>query len=1797
MTAGSAPATTEADEYDAFIEATLAQIVQGFKDDGPVEKRQKLAGLMENKVLHTSLSAGQRALCSRFLLGVASDGDYLQTGMAPLWSTAPRAKDGKHVGLELSPPGLYAPDAVDGIRAGLVRALKRKNVAMAHGAATDLAAFVPALRLLLSSPTLMKDVAPEAEDQKRVRALLDYNWAEATPDKQGLKDLRKELLALLNALYKRLEGADKRGGGAKAGIAQLILDAVEAQAKALQTAETKQQESDASIERLHAELDSLRVGSADAQAELERLRALVKDPNSPRTEELREEVAVLRQTLEEDEQRHQQEEQATAEANTFEKQLFDVILEEYLNDTSPLSETTRESRAQVLAEHFARLALVGQAMATINAYNVVTFLTDIALVAGATDARVEASDNSKEPLTASICKNMTEHWLSRGFFKASQGSAQYNLLCRNLVAWKLYQEDTSKKTRLLVLPRVRRDDGTFLYFVPLVDSLAKELEDQRTRRDVLERDTVMQNVGNILNSWYSLPKTTEWKRGTEGDFTYLYAEVVDSDGAQKTSYEMFKRLLAMAMGAGSMVKAGAVLGAKGAAKGVVKSQVSKVVVRQARAYFGLDEEWYVGQLAAGLDLLANNWVVEQMRRVRNGNGSLLPGLRLPGTDAINSALAFRCYTIYTEGNASVRTSDLNDVSAMATSPVRGFAFQSSALATQAATDPYAADLLAGVLKLDTDSPFLKLDNQLLYEDTPRDCVLYEVARDTMPVFATHMLAKMARFDGGLRQGIAERLHKVLFLSAMDEIAGFDVPGGLVSVTKDETCVVALVVGATVHVDAPRRTWLIANVTKNYTTDAWEAAQRTRIRSLMQHTVRGPFDNAPISLTHTLDRFVAANPLYNNVLVHMRLRVDYLVVPLEGMLNLKATKGYAPGVGSVPRLTDLLVSDSMQRLRDDPITSTLTVQELVGFVAPKATVVESLRDVSLNDLPMRVFASPAFKRIRVNDTLFEALRYEAAKKLKEKAPKEAEGIESFFDRCQETIDPLNPGAFNTCLQGQALLRYLPSAASSVARVFEASLPFFALATGLQQQGALYVAGMPDSWYLDVNNQQRNIGAATDDHELADWVVARGLVGQRGPTCAAIKASTDKDVDTADLEADKAIAMVDARLDYALPSPVALGKIMPHLKQLMDATDEPTDEEVRAVLAALPVPAPKATAAEVLALFDGNYAVVGPTAAADDDDRGGIEVPHAVRWLPTADAAGRTAARVAALEHVAARCTQLAEAVDASKGVKAALREAAATLKLAQMAPLYATHEAVAYEQHSGCCKTPTRDETATLVTQPCAMVRGTLALPLRAGVARVDSARRITGKQQLADASEAKMALKGTTHETNRIRAQARAKGLDPRVYVAPPLNKLRFQRASTAATGAPLTDPDVSEACSSDDFTVSNWRRILRRAIVATNALPVQTEEDSATDRVDGLLTGLEDEGVTPHSRRDGLWNEFRRELGISNDRLWVFVRLMSGAVGGDVNEIISMADEVTLRQSKAIQEQQMEVARTVSKMQSDLVTTIVGSMAKESKLALDKAGNQLVIIDAKAQEQMDKVLSGGSGMPFFEANVAVRNLKSKDANAPKPTLSQLLSGLTQVGHQMQASLEQTLVQPGGASASLAELSHPRNCYFVSLRPDAVAAIRIAHERMNVELGMRGGSRRLSLWETIEGGCSMLTTRFAEFAGHVLVQARSTTGISAMYVAPQAMHTNAIQARVALERLVHGAVAYAYSVAAPNLAVLEAQEADVLEARAKMLTEGSNVAEHDVGRWLTQMNAPRPRRPLRTWQHESGWGIVGARTR
>ena len=118
---------------------------------------------------------------------------------------------------------------------------------------------------------------------------------------------------------------------------------------------------------------------------------------------------------------------------------------------------------------------------------------------------------------------------------------------------------------------------------------------------------------------------------------------------------------------------------------------------------------------------------------------------------------------------------------------------------------------------------------------------------------------------------------------------------------------------------------------------------------------------------------------------------------------------------------------------------------------------------------------------------------------------------------------------------------------------------------------------------------------------------------------------------------------------------------------------------------------------------------------------------------------------------------------------------------------------------------------------------------------------------------------------------------------------------------------------------------------------------------------------------------------------------------------------------------------------------------------------------------------------------------------------------------------------PGSGDATLAELSEPRNCFCVALRSEVTAAIKTAADRLAAELASMG-VRRVHLYELVEGGCQLLSQRFAEFVGHVLQQARSSTGISSQYVGRDAIVLNISQGRIALGRLSRAVVAYVRAV-------------------------------------------------------------------
>jgi hypothetical protein len=732
------------------------------------------------------------------------------------------------------------------------------------------------------------------------------------------------------------------------------------------------------------------------------------------------------------------------------------------------------------------------------------------------------------------------------------------------------------------------------------------------------------------------------------------------------------------------------------------------------------------------------------------------------------------------------------------------------------------------------------------------------------------------------------------------------------------------------------------------------------------------------------------------------------------------------------------------------------------------------------------------------------------------------------------------------------------------------------------------------------------SATPDAWTVPYAIARGLVGQRGPTEPACAARCP----------------TDALLPYAAPDVDAFVRHALPVKRMLEHSPDPSEEDVaEALKACAPYTDSSADVGEALALLQDDYAITGITPASElGDERCGVEVPHEVRWLPQGPRAS-TMCRVAMLEHAAARCTQVANQADVVPEVARTLRDAAVSLKLQQLKPLYALNEAAEFADEPHPLGTEAR-----LVTRPCAVVRGTLSFPTDVGIARAP----VNGDRGnvCSEGTTVAQAMNKRAVATGTLRNQLRRNGQPANVYVAPDPDELTFhsapsatgavigeqaavEGASAAATNAARVQAKrASEALSCADYGPAMWRRVVNRAIVAAAALePTSTFEgtygQSAADasrskqKVGGscvspnvvsafLDTNKSDTdgagAVTAQTRRQGLWVEMQRHVAISQDRLWIFLRLMSGTIGGDVTEVITMADAATLKAAKAIQDQRLEISKRVSDMQAKIVETVVASMLKKSEMTMSLENDGVAVVDAEAKKKLHELASGASGRPFFEANVTLKNLT--EANGDPPSLQEVLKSLANVGVHMQSTLEQTLAEPGAASASLVELSHPSNSYFVSLRTDAVAAIRTAHETLNAELGSLGGRRRLTLWELVEGGCQVLTNRFANLCGYVLVQARTSTGVSAMYVSHHLIYTNASQARNALAKLVAAATVYIARVSVPAFDAIDSQV-----ERFRVLSAGEKVT--DIAVTARSVVAPRP--ALTAPISGSGWWNEGGR--
>ena len=249
----------------------------------------------------------------------------------------------------------------------------------------------------------------------------------------------------------------------------------------------------------------------------------------------------------------------------------------------------------------------------------------------------------------------------------------------------------------------------------------------------------------------------------------------------------------------------------------------------------------------------------------------------------------------------------------------------------------------------------------------------------------------------------------------------------------------------------------------------------------------------------------------------------------------------------------------------------------------------------------------------------------------------------------------------------------------------------------------------------------------------------------------------------------------------------------------------------------------------------------------------------------------------------------------------------------------------------------------------------------------------------------------------------------------------------------------------------------------------------------------------------------------------------MSGYIGEDPTSLTVEEDSQSKEMSDNLKKQQREIANRVAAFQTDVVKAMVDAVMKQSNLQMThdkRAGstptNPLVVVDGDLRKKLEALASGESGMPMYEANVALRNILAagEEKGVQLDTIAREMMNVSSILHrglnaEMVAGLE-------GRGPSVAHASLARNSHHIKLATDTLAAIRTASERLRTEVGFQ-----IPLWVLVEGKDTELTTRFAQFSAQMLANIRLTSGPSAIYVALSRQNANLINLRISLGRLVN----------------------------------------------------------------------------
>lgn len=356
------------------------------------------------------------------------------------------------------------------------------------------------------------------------------------------------------------------------------------------------------------------------------------------------------------------------------------------------------------------------------------------------------------------------------------------------------------------------------------------------------------------------------------------------------------------------------------------------------------------------------------------------------------------------------------------------------------------------------------------------------------------------------------------------------------------------------------------------------------------------------------------------------------------------------------------------------------------------------------------------------------------------------------------------------------------------------------------------------------------------------------------------------------------------------------------------------------------------------------------------------------------------------------------------------------------------------------------------------------------------------------------------------------------------------------------TVKDVSAPHSKVDAFVEECFALstnIRELILQRDAFNARTSDPPAD-------TEISTKSVVERQRRGAIWQDALREMAISSDRMYSFLRTMSGALHEDVHAVVEVEDNGMEIAQQQVRKRRQDVLQQSTQFQSKLIETVLQSVLKSSKLEIDiasdpaaqgaSAAESLVVVNREAVERVRELAQGTSGLPFFTQNVQLEHQLTN--NSAPVTVRDLVRQMQGLAEDMRAAMLANVdaFSSDGSRSTLEYLAAPRNAYLVRLKPEASAAITMAYTKFTTEWRLRADQlyRRPSAWEMIEGVDLNLTTAFAEFAAYTLSQSRLHSSNYAAYLGVTPARANALQLGMALQKLVRRAMEYVQLVPAPD---------------------------------------------------------------